>query len=141
MWDNVGMSRTKARKAPLGRGDGSSDVEPPPLSRAQVRELARRVRDLDDRTRYLLASALTAKHTLYYDVSEDTYVMDNPAHGTQFKRRAAAMAIQGLLSSRVRIVECRVSRSGRLILSSVPRLRPTWLRSAKRAGTRKGRHA
>jgi hypothetical protein len=106
--------------------------EPPPLTRAQVREITRRVRDLDDRTRYLIVSVFTAKHALYYDVSDDVFAMNAPASGTLFKRRSAALAIQRLLCSHVEIIQCRVNRRGRLIKRSLPRLRSASLPTRRR---------
>lgn len=134
------MSRKKRRQAPSVVARDVLD-EPPPLARAQLREIKRRVRDLDDRTRYLLASVLTPKHTLYYNVSEDTFGMDTPRFGTLFKRRAAAEAIQDLLRSHARIVVCRVNRRGSLVIGSVPRLRPDWHRGARVTATARRRHA
>lgn len=135
------MSRAKTGKAPTSPDGTSIVAEPPPLTRAQIRELDRRVRDLADRTRYLLVSVLTRKHALYYNVSEDTFGMDAPAHGTLFKRRAAAVAIQRLLRSEVSIIACRVSRPGRLIQNSVPRLQPNWRRKRRFGLPAKSRRA
>ena len=87
------------RKSSVASSSTPQLDEPPPLSRSQVHELNRRVRDLEDRTRYLLVSAFTAKHALYYDVSEDVFAMNAPSLGTLFKRRSAALAIQVLLRS------------------------------------------
>lgn len=84
------------------------------------------MRDSDDRTRYLLASVLTARHALYYNVTEDMFGMGDPTFATLFKRRSAAQAIQKLLRSHVQLAACRVTRRGRLVLSSVPKLRPVW---------------
>lgn len=122
------MSRAnslKGRSATTLREETQAD-EPPALTRAQIRELGRRIRDLDDRTRYFLASVLTAKHALYYNVSEDTFGMGDPSFATLFKRRSAAQAIQRLLSKGVQLAACRVNRRGRLVLRSVPQLRPVW---------------
>ena len=121
------MSRTS------NRVDPELELEPdraefPPLTRVQVRELERRLRDSKDRRRYLLATALSAKHPLFYNVSEDTFAMDDPTRGTLFKRRPAVEAIRALLSGGVRILQCRVSSRGRLILRSVPRVRAEWQR-------------
>jgi hypothetical protein len=110
-------------------GDGtarSSGREPDPLSKSQLRELDRRLRDYRNPTRYLLASVLTPKFVLYYNISNDTFGMTDPDLGTLFKRRSAAVAIRRLLRSDVQIIECRADRRGRVIKSSVPRLRPTW---------------
>ncbi|MGH2398008.1 MAG: hypothetical protein ACRDFW_13755 [bacterium] len=107
------------RRAPSHAGNGVLDNDPP-LTSVQIRELDRRVKDLDDRTRYLLVSAFSSRFALYYNVSEDTYGMNEPAHATLFKRRAAALAIKHLLGRGVQIARCRVDRRGRLVLSSVP---------------------
>jgi hypothetical protein len=88
--------------------------------------LNRRVRDSLDRTRYLLATALTVRHALFYNVSDDVYAMDDPAGGTLFKRREAAMAVKALLTGRAQILQCRVTSRGRLVLRSVPKVRPRW---------------
>jgi len=79
------MSRTKSRKGPTGASSASLAAEPPPLRRAQILELNRRLRDLEDRTRYLLTSVLTPKHALYYNVSEDTFGMGTPSYATRTK--------------------------------------------------------
>jgi hypothetical protein len=57
---------------------------------------------------------------LYYNVSEDTYGMNEPGHATLFKRHAAATSVRQLLGDRVRIVRCRVDKRGRLVLRSLP---------------------
>jgi hypothetical protein len=59
-----------------------------------MRELDGRVKDLDDTTRYLLLSAFGPRFALYYNVSSDTYGMNEPVHATLFKRRAAALAMK-----------------------------------------------
>jgi hypothetical protein len=104
------------------------------LSDAQTRELARRIRDLEDRTRYLLVSTMGPRVFLYYDVTEDTYVWNDPRAATLFKRRAAAAAVKKLLGTAVAIVACRVDSRGRLVVSSVQR--PGKRRRAKQARTR-----
>jgi len=119
------MSRTKYRVGSRVAVDQDID-EPPPLTRAQTQELNRRVRDSMDRTRYLLATALTRRHALFYNVSDDVFAMDDPTRGTLFKRREAAMAVKALLTGRAQILQCRITSRGRLVLRSVPRLRPRW---------------
>ncbi len=99
-----------------------------PLTQVQLREIERRVKDLKDRTRYLLVSRFSRRFALYYNVSDDTYAMNEPGFGTLFKRRAAAVAVERLLRGHVQVVPCRVDRSGRLIKRSVPPLRTRNLR-------------
>ncbi|MFQ5828536.1 MAG: hypothetical protein ACE5JD_05195 [Candidatus Methylomirabilia bacterium] len=73
-----------------------------PLTKAQIRELRRRVGDLDDPVRYVLVSELTPRFALYYDVSDDVYAMNEPKGGTLFKRRQTALAVKRSLRSGVR---------------------------------------
>ncbi len=83
------MSRVfsaRAQRAAALREQAEAN-ERPPLTRAQIRELQRQVHDSKDRTRYLLASVLTEKHALHYNVSEDRFGMSDPSHAILFKRR------------------------------------------------------
>ncbi len=89
------------------------------LSPAQVRELEKRIKDLKDCTRFLLASTLGPSFVLYYNVSEDTYGWNDPTHATLFKRRKAAQAIQQLLGDKDSIVECSVDKKGQLVKKSL----------------------
>ncbi len=84
------------------------------LSKAQIRELERRVRDLDDPQRFVLASEFLPNFVLYYDVSNHVYVMNDLSAATVFKKRKAAVAIKALLGKGVRIVECLQLKSGKL---------------------------
>ncbi len=80
------------------------------LTPAQVRELRRRMADLDDATRYILVSPMGPRLALYYNVSEDVYVMNDPTGATLFKRRNAAVAIKKLLGGWIRVVRCASKR-------------------------------
>ena len=101
------------------RAAASAAEDEPPLTRAQMQELDRRVKDLHDRTRYLLVSAFGPRFALYYNVSEDTYGMNEPTHATLFKRRTSALAIRPMLGGGVEIARCRVDERGRLVLNSL----------------------
>ena len=114
------MAAVKKRKqAPLSQGAG--DDEDPPLTPApKQRALARHVKDMEDRTRYLLVSATLPGISLYYLVQEDSWSFDDPTTATVFKRRASiAQAIQALLRPGVFVVPCKVDDRGRLVLSSI----------------------
>ena len=89
--------------------DWEYDVEP--LSSAQRRELLRRVRDLDDPTRYMITSRLFegSRMQLYYNVADDVW-STSQADGALFKRRRSAMAILRLLGSRARIIKVFLKR-------------------------------
>lgn len=89
------------------RDSGRVDEE---LTPAQVHELRRRTADLDDATRYILLSQMGPRFALYYNVSEDVYVMNDPNGATLFKRRNAAVAIKKLLGGSIRVVRCKSKR-------------------------------
>jgi hypothetical protein len=97
----------------------ADDGEDPPLTPAQRRALARHVKDVEDRTRYLLVSATLPGISLYYMVHDDTWSFDDPTSATLFKRRPAARAIQALLRPGVYVVPCEVDERGRLVLPSI----------------------
>ena len=137
-------ARSSAKHLPSAPGGGTElDGEAWELSKSQVRELRRRVRDLDDRTRYLLVSVLPPRVVLYYNVSNDTFGMNDPSLGTLFKRRVAAIAIQRLLWTGIQVIECRADRHDRVVKSSLPRLRPSarLLRVGRRGDSSRSRHA
>jgi hypothetical protein len=115
---------TKKNKTSKAKHTGSKLANPEfgedaDLSPAQRRELDKRIDDLNDRTRYLLASTLGPNFVLYYNLSEDTYGWNDPSHATLFKRRKAAQAIQQLLGDKDSIVECAVDKKGKLDKKSV----------------------
>ena len=86
------------------------------LTKAQLRELDRRIADAKDPVRYLIEGGFGPKFRLYYNVTDDVYVMNDPAHGTLFKRRKAAVAVQKLLGGGKCIVRCTTRRhKGQLI--------------------------
>lgn len=103
------------------------------LSKSQLHELNRRIRDLDDPRRYVLTSELAPKFVLYYDVSKDVYVMNELSAATVFKRRKAAVAIKALLGKGVRVVECLISKKGKLKRVTPTRPRFGQTRKAKKA--------
>ena len=53
----------------------------------------------------MLVSEFSRRFILYYNVSSDTYVMNEPSEGTLFKRRAAAESVKKLLGKRISIVK------------------------------------
>ena len=102
----------KTRRSSKAEGD-------PPLSAAERRELDRRIKDADDPRRYLLVSATLPWFSLYYEIQQDAWLIDDPSRATLFKRREAAKAICELLRPGVRVVPCTVDARGRLVLSSI----------------------
>ncbi len=93
-----------------GRRGGSNrtqqfvkDEEPLPPS--VIRELKRRVRDSRDPVRYMLVSEFSRRFILYYNVSSDMFVMNEPSGGTLFKRREVAESVKKLLGKGISIVK------------------------------------
>lgn len=104
------VGRTRGPANGVGKNLRSDDLDDEPLSRAEVRELRRRTIDLHDPTRYLLVSQFGPRFALYYNVTDDVYAMNDPAHATLFKRRATALAVRRLLGRGIRIVRCTTRR-------------------------------
>jgi len=110
--------RGRARvRSPKQRGAASrmaksrqSDSIDDELTPSQIRELRRRMADLDDVTRYLLVSQMGPRFALYYNVSDDVYAMNNPRGATLFKRLKAALAVKALLGGSIRILRCKSRR-------------------------------
>jgi hypothetical protein len=103
---------------------GESDPVDDELTPAQIRELRRRMADLDDVTRYLLVSHLGPRFALYYNVADDVYVMNNPRGGTLFKRRKAALAVKALLGGSIRILRCTSRRINGIRVPTLGATRP-----------------
>jgi len=110
--------RRRARVRPPGQQGAASgratyrrsDPFDDELTPAQIQELRRRMADLDDVTRYLLVSQMGPRFALYYNVSDDVYVMNDPLRATLFKRRKAALAVKALLGESIRILRCKSKR-------------------------------
>jgi hypothetical protein len=88
-----------------GRAASKSPENEPPLSREWKKEIARRVKDLDDPLRYMLVSEFGRKFILYYNVTSDSFAMNDPTLGTLFKRRQAAEGVKKLLGRGVAVVK------------------------------------
>jgi hypothetical protein len=100
----------KPRQIP-GRADhkrSDLDHDDVPLSPEWVKEIERRVKDSRDPTRYMFVSEFTRKFILYYNVTSDTYAMNDASRGTLFKRREAAESVRALLGKGVAIVRFTV---------------------------------
>lgn len=106
------------KKATAARPTRRAD-DNPPLTAAERRELERRIKDADDPRRYLLVSATLPWFSLYYEIQEDAWLIDDPRRATLFKRRAAALAIRELMKPGVFVVPCTVDARGKLVLSSI----------------------
>jgi|GEM_PF-4462818 len=98
-----------------------------PLTRAQRQVLNRRLRDSRDPTRYLVASVPAPHFILYYNVSDDTFAVNNPRAGTLFKSKVIAEAVRRPLGRHQTLLTCQVRKNGQLILSSLPKRPKTWM--------------
>ncbi|MHC4431856.1 MAG: hypothetical protein ACYTBS_08455 [Planctomycetota bacterium] len=111
----------KRRKVAPSDNEDPGDWE---LTPAQIREIKRRLADADDPIRYLLVSQMGPRFSLYYNVSDDTYVMNDPSAATLFKRRKVAESVKETLGRRIRVVRCRTRRrhGARVpVLASLPK--------------------
>ena len=97
----------KPRKVKAGRTISDDDT---PLTKAQIRELRRRMADLKDPVRYLIVAQMGPRFALYYNVTDDLYGMNDLTYATLFKRRAAALAVRRLLGRGTRVIECTTKR-------------------------------
>lgn len=125
----------KQRNAASGRpAQTEADAFEEELTPGQIRELRRRMADLDDATRYVLVSQMGPRFALYYNVSDDVYVMNDARGATLFKRRKAALAVKALLRGSIRVLRCKSKRVDGIrvpILDSLPIRR-------RRRGTSRG---
>jgi hypothetical protein len=71
---------------------------------------------MEDPKRFFLASVFTPSFVLYYNVADDVYVMNNPAHATVFKRRAIAEAVRRHLGEKIVLLEARKRKAGEVKL-------------------------
>lgn len=98
-----------ARKKHAPVASGTSRMTP-----SQVREIRARVKDFDDPMRFVIASQFLRKFVLYYNVSDDTYAMNNISTATLFKRKRAAETVRKLLGANTRLLKVRLMKGGRI---------------------------
>jgi hypothetical protein len=131
----VSSARISGRIAP--KEDVAHDA---PLSPEWIKEINRRVKDSRDPVRYMLVSEFSRKFILYYDVTSDTFAMNDASRGTLFKRREIAESVKGHLGKGVALVKFTVKgrRLKRLSPFRGMRLRA---RSARRIRRSTGKNA
>ena len=115
------------RSRPLPRaGAVAGPDDDLPLTPAQLREIRRRVADMRNPVRFILVSAMSPRFMLFYEVSNGTYVLNNPAGATLFKQRDVAEGVRRVLGGRVRIVRCMTRRvNGRRVPILTGALKPS----------------
>jgi hypothetical protein len=114
-------ARLSRSGAPVGRSLSDPDDLLEPISKREIRILKRRLDDSQDRTRYLLISRFAPGHTMYFNISEGSFSLNNPLDATIFKRRPTARVIRSLVGKDGETVKCRVNKTGRLMPGSLPK--------------------
>jgi hypothetical protein len=104
------FSSAKTSDRTVPKGDVDDD---PQLSPEWIKEIKRRVRDSRDPVRYMLVSEFSRKFILYYDVTSDTFAMNDASRGTLFKRREVAESVKTHLGKSIALVKFTV-KGGRL---------------------------
>ena len=102
-------SRRARRAGPTVHGRAkftTSDDEDWELTPAQLRSLRLRLKDARDPARFLIVSRFGPRFVLYYNVSDDVYVMNDARGATLFKRLRAALVVRRLLGPRVQVIRC-----------------------------------
>ncbi|OGI47672.1 MAG: hypothetical protein A2151_03220 [Candidatus Muproteobacteria bacterium RBG_16_65_34] len=102
------------------------------MTPSQVREIRARVKDFDDPVRFVIASQFSRKFVLYYNVSSDTYAMNDISAATLFKRRRAAEAIRKLFGPNDCLLEVRVMKNSSV--KRVGRYRKPLLKRRRKKG-------
>ena len=88
------MKKQKRPARRVNRRVDRFEDEYEPLTKTEIKEIERRSKDLRDPTRYMIVTRLlkSAKWTLYYNLTDDVWAMDQEG-GTLFKRRKIANAV------------------------------------------------
>jgi len=119
-------ARKSLPKARIAHSHGErpqGDADDFGLTKQQLHELERRLKDARDPTRYMVVSRFGPGFVLYYNVSDNAFAMNEPRGGTLFKRRDAAIAVSRLLRPGIQVVRCTTKvRSG----TRVPVLTAMW---------------
>jgi len=121
------MAQTESRKGRTrgikARTSETSSNREEPLSREWLKEIRRRVKDSEDPIRYVIASEMSRRFVLYYNVSSDSFAYNNPEGGTLFKRREIAERVKNRLGKHYSLVKFTTANGCLKRLSPV---RPRW---------------
>lgn len=98
------------KRTKIGSSKANGREYPPVL----IRKLRMRAKDLKDPTRFVIARQFLRNFVLYYNVSNDTYAMNDISGATLFKRKPAAEAIGELLGTKARLLKVRQMKDGRI---------------------------
>jgi hypothetical protein len=108
------------------------------LSKAQLKELKRRVADSLDPTRYVIASPFSPRFTLFYCPSDGMFIMNEIPDGAMFKRKAEAVAVARVLEGRRRkrgslqVIKVKKTRRRVQVLDEVRAFGRVWKPSLRR---------
>jgi hypothetical protein len=128
----VSSARISGRIALKENVDDDSQLSP-----EWIRELKRRVKDSRDPVRYMLVSEFGRRFILYYNVTTDTFAMNDASRGTLFKRSEVAKRVKAHLGKSVALVKFTI-KGGRLKRLSPFRGMRLRSRSASRIRRRTG---
>jgi hypothetical protein len=100
---------------------------------------------MDDPTRYVIVSAFSPRFLLFYDVTSNSYPMNDLRSATLFKRRSVAHAVLSALGGGHVLMTVRVAKDGaitrvtplREILAEARHSR--WRRNVRRSSGRRSR--
>ena len=122
----------------------ADDTEVPPLTKAQIAELKRRVDELKDPTRYLVVSAFSRRFSLFYDVESHCFTHNSPETATHFKSFDVACAVLRSLQGRrkesdssLQIIRAKKTKTGLRLLEKPRVWRSDPARKQRRLGNPK----
>ena len=102
----MGNVKNKSKsKSPASKNIGQVSDEDLSISPEWVKEIKRRVREAENPICYIITSALSRRFVSYYNVSTDTYAVNNPEHGTLFKRQEVAACVAEILGPGYAVVK------------------------------------
>jgi predicted XRE-type DNA-binding protein len=118
----TGVSNKRLR-ALLDHLDAKADF---PLTKAQIAELERRVKDIDDPTRWVVVSTILPRTFLAYVPSSGMFVGDEIPGAALFKRKAEAEAVLRVLEGRrskksrdLQVLEVKQTKQGVRVVQKV----------------------
>ena len=105
-----------------------SDDHDIPLTKAQKKELDRRLADMLDPMRYVIVSPFSRTFSLFYQPGDGTYIMNEIPESTWFKRKVEALAVANSIEDRRRkkrlrrslqVIAIRRTKDGAEVLEKV----------------------
>lgn len=102
MGNEHGKSKSKPPASKVVRQGADEDFS---ISLEWGKEIKRRVREAENPIRYIITSALSRRFVSYYNVSTDTFAVNNPEYGTLFKRQEVAACVAEILGPGYAVVK------------------------------------